>query len=104
MIVVGYIFAWPLIILLRADIASYCRIALLNLEILMDIPKKLTVDDKDYLLEDLNDETKKFVQDCMASNNVTDSKRLQIEIASIAQAKKLDELGGLLVDVQCFEK
>ena len=70
----------------------------------MDIPKKLTVDDKDYLLQDMNDEAKKFAQDCMASNNVTDSKRLQIEIASIAQAKKLDELGGLLVDVQCFEK
>lgn len=70
----------------------------------METPKKLTVDDKDYLLEDLNDETKKVVQDCMTINNVINSKRLEIEIASIAQAKKLDELRGLLVDVKCIEK
>ena len=70
----------------------------------METPKKLTVDDKDYLLEDLNDETKKVVQDCMTINNVIYSKRLEIEIASIAQAKKLDELRGLLVDVKCIEK
>lgn len=70
----------------------------------METPKKFTVDDKDYLLEDLNDETKKVVQDCMTINNVINSKRLEIEIASIAQAKKLDELRGLLVDVKCIEK
>ena len=70
----------------------------------METPKKLTVDDKDYLLEDLNDETKKVVQDCMTINNVINSKRLEIEIASIAQAKKLDELRRLLVDVECIEK
>ena len=70
----------------------------------METPKKLTVDDKDYLLEDLNDETKKVVQDCMTINNVINSKRLEIEIASIAQAKKLDELRGLLVDVKSIEK
>ena len=70
----------------------------------MEAPKKLTIDDKDYLLEDLNDETKKVVQDCMTINNVINSKRLEIEIASIAQAKKLDELRGLLVDVKCIEK
>lgn len=70
----------------------------------METPKKLTVDDKDYLLEDLNDETKKVVQDCMTINNVINSKRLEIEIASIAQAKKLDELRRLLVDVKCIEK
>ena len=70
----------------------------------METPKKLTVDDKDYLLEDLNDETKKVVQDCMTINNVINSKRLEIEIASIAQAKKLDELKRLLVDVKCIEK
>ena len=70
----------------------------------METPKKLTVDDKDYLLEDLNDETKKVVQDCITINNVINSKRLEIEIASIAQAKKLDELRGLLVDVKCIEK
>ena len=70
----------------------------------METPRKLTIDDKDYLLEDLNDETKKVVQDCMTINNVINSKRLEIEIASIAQAKKLDELRGLLVDVKCIEK
>ena len=70
----------------------------------METPKKLTVDDKDYLLEDLNDETKKVVQDCMTINNVINSKRLEIEIASIAQAKKLDELRRLLADVECIEK
>ena len=70
----------------------------------METPKKLTIDDKDYLLEDLNDETKKVVQDCITINNVINSKRLEIEIASIAQAKKLDELRGLLVDVKCIEK
>ena len=70
----------------------------------METPKKLTVDDKDYLLEDLNDETKKVVQDCITINNVINSKRLEIEIASIAQAKKLDELRRLLVDVKCIEK
>ena len=40
----------------------------------------------------------------MTINNVINSKRLEIEIASIAQAKKLDELRGLLVDVKCIEK
>ena len=70
----------------------------------METPKKLTFDNKDYLLEDLNDETKKVVQDCMTINNVINSKRLEIEIASIAQAKKLDELRKLLVDVKCIEK
>ena len=70
----------------------------------MPVPKKVTVDDKEYLLEDLNDETKKVVQDCMTINNVINSKRLEIEIASIAQSKKLDELRELLVDVQCIEK
>tara|TARA_B100000674_G_C37412086_1_gene721181 strand:+ start:7 stop:219 length:213 start_codon:yes stop_codon:yes gene_type:complete len=70
----------------------------------MPVPKKVTVDDKEYLLDDLNDETKKVVQDCMTINNVINSKRLEIEIASIAQSKKLDELRGLLVDVQCIEK
>ena len=49
----------------------------------MPAPKKVTVDDKEYLLEDLNDETKKVVQDCMTINNVINSKRLEIEIASI---------------------
>ena len=70
----------------------------------MAAPKKVTVDDKDYLLENLNDETKKVVQDCMTINNVINSKRLEIEIASIAQSKKLDELRGLLSDVQCIEE
>ena len=42
----------------------------------METPKKFTVDNKDYLLEDLNDETKKVVQDCMTINNVINSKRL----------------------------
>ena len=70
----------------------------------METPKKFTIDDKDYLLGDLNDETKKVVQDCMTINNVINSKRLEIEIASIAQAKKLDELRGLLVDIKCIEK
>ena len=70
----------------------------------METPKKFTVDNKDYLLEDLNDETKKVVQDCMTINNVINSKRLKIEISSIAQAKKLDELRGLLVDVKRIEK
>ena len=70
----------------------------------METRKKLTVDDKDYLLEDLNDETKKVVQDCITINNVINSKRLEIEIASIAQAKKLDKLRRLLVDVKCIEK
>ena len=70
----------------------------------METPKKLTVDDKDQLLEDLNDETKKVVQDCMTIDKVINNKRLEIEIASIAQAKKLDELRGLLVDVKCIEK
>ena len=70
----------------------------------MAAPKKVTVDDKDYLLENLNDETKKVVQDCMTINNVINSKRLEIEIASIAQSRKLDELRGLLSDVQCIEE
>ena len=70
----------------------------------MAAPKKVTVDNKDYLLENLNDETKKVVQDCMTINNVINSKRLEIEIASIAQSKKLDELRGLLSDVQCIEE
>lgn len=70
----------------------------------MAVPKKVTVDDKDYLLENLNDETKKVVQDCMTINNVINSKRLEIEIASIAQSKKLDELRELLSDVKCIEE
>ena len=67
-------------------------------------PKTVTVDDKEYLLEDLDDNTKKVVQECVTISNVINSKRLEMEIASIAQAKKLDELRGLLVDVQCIEK
>ena len=67
-------------------------------------PKTVTVDDKEYLLENLNDDTKKDVQECMTINNLMNSKRLEMEIASIAQAKKLDELRGLLVDIQCIEK
>ena len=70
----------------------------------MAVPKTVTVDDKEYLLENLNDDTKKVVQECMTINNVINSKRLEMEIASIAQAKKLDELRGLLVDIQCIEK
>ena len=69
----------------------------------MAAPKKVTVDDKNYLLEDLSDETKKVVQDCMTITNVINSKRLEIEIASIAQSKKLDELRGLLANVKCIE-
>jgi len=67
-------------------------------------PKKVTVDDKDYLLEELNDDTKKVIQECMTINNVISNKRLEIEIASIAQTKKLDELGGLLAEVKPIEK
>jgi len=67
-------------------------------------PKKVTVDDKDYLLENLNDETLKVVQECLTINNVINSKRLEMEIASVAQAKKLDELRTLLVDVEPIEK
>ena len=70
----------------------------------MAAPKTVTVDDKEYLLEQLNDDTKKVVQECMTINNVINSKRLEMEIASIAQARKLDELRGLLVDIQCIEK
>ena len=70
----------------------------------MAVPKTVTVDDKEYLLEHLNDDTKKVVQECMTIGNVINSKRLEMEIASIAQAKKLDELRGLLVDVRCIEK
>ena len=70
----------------------------------MAAPKKVTVDDKDYLLEDLSDEIKKVIQDCMTINSMISSKRLEIEIASIAQSKKLDELRGLLSDVQCIEE
>jgi len=67
-------------------------------------PKKVTVDDKDYLLEELNDDTKKVIQECMTINNVISNKRLEIEIASIAQTKKLDELRGLLAEVKPIEK
>ena len=70
----------------------------------MASPKKVTVDDKDYLLEELNDDTKKVIQECMTINNVISNKRLEIEIASIAQTKKLDELGGLLAEVKPIEK
>lgn len=70
----------------------------------MASPKKVTVDDKDYLLEELNDDTKKVIQECMTINNVISNKRLEIEIASIAQTKKLDELRGLLAEVKPIEK
>ena len=70
----------------------------------MASPKKVTVDDKDYLLEELNDDTKKVIQECMTINNVISNKRLEMEIASIAQTKKLDELGGLLAEVKPIEK
>ena len=70
----------------------------------MDSPKKVTVDDKDYLLEELNDDTKKVIQECMTINNVISNKRLEMEIASIAQTKKLDELRGLLAEVKPIEK
>ena len=70
----------------------------------MTSPKKVTVDDKDYLLEELNDDTKKVIQECMTINNVISNKRLEIEIASIAQTKKLDELRGLLAEVKPIEK
>ena len=69
----------------------------------MASPKKVTVDDKDYLLEELNDDTKKVIQECMTINNVISNKRLEIEIASIAQTKKLDELRGLLAEVKPIE-
>ena len=70
----------------------------------MTSPKKVTVDDKDYLLEELNDDTKKVIQECMTINNVISNKRLEMEIASIAQTKKLDELRGLLAEVKPIEK
>ena len=70
---------------------------------LMAIPTKVTVDDKDYLIEGLNDETKRVVQECMTIGNVINGKRVEIEIASIAQAKKLDELRALLADVKPIE-
>ena len=66
-------------------------------------PKTVTVDDKEYLLEDLDDNTKKVVQECVMINNVISSKRLEMEIASIAQAKKLDELRELLVNFKSIE-
>ena len=66
-------------------------------------PKKVTVDDNDYLIEDLNDETKRVIQECVTIGNVISSKRIEIEIASIAQAKKLDELRALLADVKPIE-
>ena len=66
-------------------------------------PKTVTVDDKEYLLEDLDDNTKKVVQECVMINNVISSKRLEMEIASIAQAKKLDELRELLVNFKSTE-
>ncbi len=69
----------------------------------MASPKKVTVDEKEYLLEALNDETKRVVQECMTIGNVISSKRIEIEIASIAQAKKLDELRELLADVKPIE-
>lgn len=56
------------------------------------------------MLENLNDETLKVVQECLTINNVINSKRLEMEIASVAQAKKLDELRTLLVDVEPIEK
>ena len=70
----------------------------------MASPKKVTFDDKDYLLEELNDDTKKVIQECMTINNVISNKRLEMEIASIAQTKKLDELRGLLAEVKPIEK
>ena len=70
----------------------------------MASPKKVTVDDKDYLLEELNDDAKKVIQECMTINNVISNKRLEMEIASIAQTKKLDELRGLLAEVKPIEK
>ena len=66
-------------------------------------PKTVTVDDKEYLLEDLDDNTKKVVQECVTISNVITSKRLEMEIASIAQAKKLDELRELLVNFKSIE-
>ena len=66
-------------------------------------PKKVTVDDNDYLIEDLNDETKRVIQECVTIGNVISGKRIEIEIASIAQAKKLDELRALLADVKPIE-
>ena len=65
--------------------------------------KTVTVDDKEYLLEDLDDSTKKVVQECVTISNVISSKRLEMEIASIAQAKKLDELRELLVNFKSIE-
>ena len=67
------------------------------------LPKTVTVDDKEYLLEDLDDNTKKVVQECVTISNVITSKRLEMEIASIDQAKKLDELRELLVNFKSIE-
>ena len=66
-------------------------------------PKTVTVDEKEYLLEDLDDNAKKVVQECVMINNVISSKRLEMEIASIAKAKKLDELRELLVNFKSIE-
>ena len=88
----------------RVAAARCCRIMIPKYYDLVAAPTKVTVDDKDYLLENLNEETLRVVQECLTINNVINSKRLEMEIASVAQAKKLDELRTLLADVEPIEK
>ena len=62
--------------------------------------KSITIDNKDYLINDINDSTKSLIQECIAAENNSKNKQLEAYFANVARVALIDRLRTSLQDVK----
>ena len=62
--------------------------------------KSITLDNKVYLIDDINDSTKSLIQECIAAENNSKNKQLEAYFANIARIALIDRLKTSLQDVK----
>ena len=62
--------------------------------------KSFTLDNKVYLINDINDSTKSLIQECIAAENNSKNKQLEAYFANVARIALIERLKTSLQDVK----
>ena len=64
------------------------------------LPKSVTLDNKVYQIDDIQDSTKALIKECIAAENNAKNKQLESHFASIAHQALIDKVKISLQDVK----
>lgn len=67
------------------------------------LAKSVTLDNKIYQLDDINDTTKSLIKECIAAENNAKSKQLEVHFANVAHQALINKVKTSLQDVKFTE-